>query len=843
MGSQVPKHSSIFIDDWKKGDSNGKILLIRHVKVGNKRYKMKVGYSQQLLSELENLTQAEHVIKQVMESSEAQIAAFVKSYSHEPTKLQHVSLSTDIRERTGSVALKTLGSPQVSKLSLSDLESRNIQEFEATNALIDAFNKNYTQAIRGQAVITHPLSVRFDRIETKKDNPFFIQSKNQLETLVQKIQPVNTLIDGHGIKRWPKVEIDGVIYEVKEFDENSYNGAKTSDFIRRQQLVFAAIMLYIEKADIHDTSQLMSAISELSSSCVESIEDTCDLDMEQMRGGDRATEYVDETNNRAVDLIAQFTKDAQHLIHCVQGHKRCKIADLAQLEKEIILERDRPVLVNIYQREGKRFINMQAPLRREGKTIPSTIRDRPGLVNYVNSVFGELHDDGHVEVAFHGIRHSSYPPIAIQDDLTRQAITIKNVKEGLSNIARTLLVSEKLTPSKENPLVIPLRTMMLFTPTQGDSVRNKTRIGGKWIGESESLQLKESVFALSMMRGRTMQLEVNGEPVWVKVENSLMNLGANKEAAGIGFGKLPLDSLQKQINARGYFTFLQDMENYFLDQELPGECSALVQQIRELEKSGFDQPDEVLLQENYEQIEREYSKDKPNAKNIRLLQKAIQEREFEINKQFIIQLKERRLAVTQNKDTVQDAQNQFLIKINSEILSADSTEYSKLTKARDLFENFILAKQYFDAKAYREAEAVMEFQTLYMQMQSMIGNSVEFFCKSGEDRTGRVDNKIQERLVFAQLEGRQAVTDEDLQVVHTEVAPVVHHFSVSKDCTTYNSESPGLQIAPEVNPHIPAAIGKKQGTMAKRVIARAEKLVPSSQTIRLAATLSSEPDA
>ncbi len=837
MSFHAPQQSSIFLGNWEKQGSGGQTLLVRRVKVGNKSYRMTVGYNVDSLVELDNPTQAERVIKQVMEKSEEQIANFLQSYSSEPQKLQHVTLKTDIKQRTGSVALKTFGSSNESNLTLSDLKNRNIQEFQATGALINAFNQYYTQTVKKEKVEVESLSIGFEPVKGKTKDPFLAQAKSQLETLLQQIEPIETLIDEHGIKRWPKVEIDGIVYEVKEFKEGAYNGAKTTDFIRRQQLVFAAVMQYIN-TEISDSSQLMEKVSQLSSAYIKKIEDTCDLKKDLMQKGIEGTQHVNEINRQAVELIAQFTKDAQYIINTATGKEDCEISRLAELEKEIILERDRPVIVNIYHHEGKRFVNMQAPQREGGKTIPSTIRDRPGLVNYVNTVFGEIDDGGHVDVKFHAIRHSSYPPIAIKDDIQRQAIAIKNVKEGIARLAKTQLKTRQSAPTKEDPLVVPLRTMMLLTPIKGDSVRNRKGIRGKWTGESESLQLKEAVLALSVMRGRVMQLEVDGEKVWLKADISMMNLGANKEAAGMGFGKLPLDPLQERINARGYFTFLEDIENDLMGQDLPSPLGSYIQQIRELEKSGFEQPDETLIHQEYEKLEKEYEKANPDKKIIRALKKGIQEEERKIYDSFLAQLAERKKALNMNKAEIAQIQAQFLTQISKEIeKTTDVGERLRLTYARDLFQNFVLAKQYFDNEAYKKPDTVMEFQTLYIQMESMIGNLIELFCKSAEDRTGRVDNKVQERLIFRFLSGRQAITEGDLREVYTKIAPVVLQFSVSKDNTTYNSESPGLQITPEVNRHIPAAIDKKQATMAKRVISRAAKLSPSSFAVGLASRL------
>ena len=109
----------------------------------------------------------------------------------------------------------------------------------------------------------------------------------------------------------------------------------------------------------------------------------------------------------------------------------------------------------------------------------------------------------------------------------------------------------------------------------------------------------------------------------------------------------------------------------------------------------------------------------------------------------------------------------------------------------------------------------------------MIGYMTELFCKSAEDRTGRVDNKVQERHVFSALHQRQALgSDPDRKEVDEVLAPAVHQYSASRDNTRYNSDSPGLQITYHVNPTLTAKIDHANATMAKRVILKAKSLSP-----------------
>src|SRR5262249_39599269 len=82
--------------------------------------------------------------------------------------------------------------------------------------------------------------------------------------------------------------------------------------------------------------------------------------------------------------------------------------------------------------------------------------------------------------------------------------------------------------------------------------------------------------ALSCVRGRILEMEIDGKKVFVKVDNGFMNLGANEQAAGKGTGgRLPHNYLERQINTIGYVQFVKDVHE-FVEGQLGSDLSRQV---------------------------------------------------------------------------------------------------------------------------------------------------------------------------------------------------------------------------------------------------------------------------
>lgn len=851
MTSGIERNQSIFVGNWEKEVlEDGKVKLTRSVEIGDREYTITARYSTKLAQYLENPElPVDETVKKIMEESEQQIAKLIESFKEEPAKIEKVTVKTDIQKRTGSVAIKTIGKEE-EHLTLPVLKERNLSMGNATDSLIQKV------AERAMAKRIQPKTPEIRFVEQKSTPlaPFKDKAGKQLEEILRVIDVKEDVkVDSHGVKKHKRFDYQGQPVEVKEFGEGAYNGPVMEDYRRRQLLIMKAAWAFImENAEnIEDIESVSKSLSYLDVEFQKALQEPeYQLDYAVMKTGIDATAHLEDINKKQVELIAQFARNAQHIINSSLTTGECKISDLDRLEREQVLNRGRPIVVNIFTINGKKFFSMQTPETRDekgkkGSTIPSTLREREGLANYVSTTSGMISDQGDVTVQHYAIRHSSYTPIAVSDTILRQGIAIQNVKQLMGDLAETLREGQGGGDTPENPITIPLRSMILLTPLVGDHLRNKSKfVAGSWTGESEVLQLKESALALSTMRGRAVPLRIKGETVWVKLDSSYMNLGANKEAARIGaMGKLPISSFESEINQRGYFQFLRDVDDHLLKQDLPSNVLSLFREVRKLERRSFayvttvkelnkliaDHKEELEVKNRrLEELYTQYTKtrDPQLKKQIKTLRKEVREIESTINKKFRELYQLRLNAVHRNGDKIQCFQKQILEEMENEIAqTSDMMKKEELILVRDIFSNYFQAKELFESKAYRQAESVMDFQTLYIQTYEMIDYLVEFFCKSAEDRTGRVDNKLQERVVFSALHQKQATrVEKDRQEIDGLIAPAVHQYSTSRDNTLWNSDSPGLQITPEVNPAVPAKIDRLQATMAKRVMQKARSL-------------------
>lgn len=834
MALNLNKDRKAFIGEWEKELlEDGKKQLTRHVKIGDKEYSVSARYSDKLANYLDNPElPVDETVKKIMDASEKQIAQLIESFQEESAQIEKITVKTNVEKRTGSVAVKTFGKNE-ELFSLAELKVLNLS---MTNAVDSVIKKIASCAMANPRIpqtseISSPLA------------PFKEKAGQQLEEILNLISEKEPEPDEYGVKRYERVDFEKHPVEVKEFTEGAYNGALMEDYRRRQLLVMKAATTFVaENFDQFTNDNVSKSLKKLNESFEEEYKKPgYRLEHDVMKSGKGAAAHLEEINKKQVNLIAQFIRDASHIISSEMKSGECKISDLDRLERELVLNRGRPIIVNIFKVHGQKFFSMQTPETRDGtgkrgNTIPSTLREREGLANYVSTTSGTISEKGDVTVEHHAIRHASYTPIAIEDSYLRQGIALQNVKQLMRDLAVTLKSEQGGGDSRENPIVIPLRSMMLLTPLVGDHFLNKSNfVTGEWRGESEFLQMRESAQALSVMRGRAVQLRINGEDVWVKLDSSYMNLGANKEAARIGpAGLLPIAALETEINHRGYLQFIDDVNSYLFKQELPVSVKNLLEELRKLEIQGDryekskDELEKLIsskeedlnlknaeLEEFYKEYRKKQGTEKKN--EIETLRDEVRGMESTINKKYG-QLYERRIkAVRGNEGNILLLKAQILGEMEEEIkVAKDDQKKKDLVLVRDILNNYFQAKELFESQAYRKAETVMDFQTLYIQTYEMMNYLVEFFCKSAEDRTGRVDNKVQERVIYSALHDQQANrTEEDRRKIDLVIAPSVHKYSASYDNTLWNSESPGLQITRRVNPSLQVKTGKRQARMAK----------------------------
>ena len=703
----------------------------------------------------------------------------------------------------------------------------------------------------------------------------------------------------YSVTTW-QLECNGRKYEINEHEEGAYNGVKREGFIKRQELIKSAAEKFIKRESLLNGPEILEAIKKLDMNFIKTIyKEEFWLDTKIMRQGYSAneaeiktvTEYYSDKHKKCLELIAQFAKDVQHLISesLPKGSKLgFNLDDLDKMERECVLERNRPTIINTFFYQKRKFINMQRP--ESLNTIPSTIRDRKGLANYVTTSFGEI-KNGEVIITSQTVRHSSYPPIAIENKYLRQAYAVQNFKQGLADYVTKLLETRSEPNTEDKPIFVSWRTMMLFTPKCADKkVRNRS-FNGEWKGESEIDQFGESLLPLRMFDGRTILLQIEKKTVWVKLETSCMNLGANPEAAGKGAGSVA-PSIKKEglVNARGFIEFLNDVELLLEKLDLPqgilndsekelcGNKKEHLSAIKELNSVLSKNQQELTkeymaLEENYAEYVNEHEKnnrkdleknlsqadmgkkENPKLKHwekkiaqsqtdtrkkdnpaLKELEKKINQSRKEIrkNERTILEkyekLKEIKRGIFKSidgKQIQQDVNAKFELAIEKAKEDKNEQEREKLTFARDIQQNLYQAKKLFYGDGYRKPKKVMDLQTIYIQTYTKMKLFIEFFCKSGEDRTGRVDDKVQERELFYAIHNRMPSSDSDFEEINKSIAPLIHQYSVSQNNTEQNSNARGKQIGKAVNTLLPASIDDLHGKLAKEVFVHAKNLAPS----------------
>src|SRR5262249_28683627 len=145
----------------------------------------------------------------------------------------------------------------------------------------------------------------------------------------------------------------------------------------------------------------------------------------------------------------------------------------------------------------------------------------------------------------------------------------------------------------------------------------------------------------------------------------------------------------------------------------------------------------------------------------------------------------------------------------------DDTQKEKLAAFKDFHLNHLRACDIYYNKKYEKPESVMEFQTLWLEQQFYMENNPEFFCKSAEDRTGRVNNILEEREVYRTLKGHLPHEDAEREEINRTISPIINDVSASYSNTKANSESPHLQIGSQVNSHLDTKPRKQSARFSK----------------------------
>lgn len=668
--------------------------------------------------------------------------------------------------------------------------------------------------------------------------------------------------DKYGITKW-EFQINGKQYRVNEFSNDSYNFVKTEDFVNRGNLFFEV------GENVATSEKQKNFIRSLSSDCETRILRECQLDPEIMKaGGETAIAHYNEKHEIASQILAQNFRKVEDFLRREINYPSF---DLAEMEKNYVTDRNRPTIINVFSLPGsdKSFVDFHIPL--SDHVIPSSKRDGEGLCNFMMTGFGVVQADGSVKATTQSVRQSSPSPIGIQDRCKRQAIAARNVRQELAACTLNQIPKNaRDASSKENPVELTIRDMMLFTPVRLDTLRNrKNLVVGKWTGESEQVQLKEAVQAFSMYDGRTIPLEIEGKTIWVKPNISMMNMGCNPEAAGEGaFGKLPKNKLQDQINSLGILEFEEDTTHFINDglealSKQPGLSKASKEYIQKIQddtkemqqigqtkiaslekhfkiikktqKNALKEASESLETHLEMYLEAQRNGDKQLEKKLTELihkdHKSIHEAQTKLYKASAKLMKAKKKVHKRNENELEAKQKEILKdyqRLISSLRIKKQTGFIEEAKIlRDIQKGTYEFQTGFFKGVYNHKETVMDLQTSYIHTQSLMKSWIIFHCKSGEDRTGNVDIKVKGNEIFRELYGKAPQSKEDYEIIKNEILPSLHQYSASLNNTFENSNARGLQVGAVVNPsNLEAQIttGRSMARLAKGIPSLAGEL-------------------
>jgi gas vesicle protein len=764
-----------------------------------------------------------------------------------------------------------MASPEVSKLSESSRDGKAREKDEedlpaAEAALILNIIKDLKEKLQAEEPAL---------IDAQTEEHGIKIQKGELEGIEFEINSYGN----YGITVW-KITREGQAYEVNEYAPQAYHGPKTEGFIERQRLLIDAAKWHVKNLAIGDSlegqkaqEKMLETLDYLQRNFMQEIRSEKFLiDPQYIQHPDKKVgeDHYMQVHGIAQELLAQLAKDIQFTVNQLNQVAELKMEEftidkLAQAEKDFIVAVGRPTIINTYflGDSNQQFFHMQKPssiINEKGERmaramLPSTVRDREGLANYVATSFGEIHyseGEDFLETLFDAIRHSSYPPIAIKDTLQRQAIGCRNCKQNLIDLtALRIQADPSLVTAPNRPLVLPLRTMMLLSPKKIDKMRNRKKgIAGKWSGESETTQLEESALALKIYNQRLLKVRIEGKDVWIKPDISFMNLGANELAVNsTSMGKHLKDAESlASYNAKGFIEFEQEVFDFLHKQSiLPPSLTVTLQEIESMKGAPSLRQAKMDMQaiQNekakeiislYASLDRLMEKylshpGKPDLKReiIRLKDK-IEQHEKEVYNHYKDYLRLKSEVYIQKSSEIRNLFKKFRSQLKREIdqLPSDLAKVQQLQHINDLTLKFELATDVFYHQKNKEVNSVLDFQVNYLEIHAMMSNCVEFFCKSAEDRTGRVDDKIQENKAFQAIFGRVPFGPEDQDYIDKFISPLIHQYSVSQNNTEKNSGARGEQISPLLNPHLHAKIDKKHAYLAKNVINKARKKKPSA---------------
>ncbi|MBF0366781.1 MAG: hypothetical protein HQK50_14500 [Oligoflexia bacterium] len=670
--------------------------------------------------------------------------------------------------------------------------------------------------------------------------------------------------------------------QIKQISPNGYNGPSTQDFIDRADLLTNAMKANCCPPESEEKDDCSLKFKNLNDKTFDRITQEASIEVSNEEAASRnwfqfKRDKFDAKFDIAKAILQDHVNNLQRAMR-EQCNKDLDKEQMRSIENEYLSSRPRPTLLNQYELPpseavNKRFFSLHVPGREDTQT--SAARDREGLANFVEASFGVQSNDGQgpVKLLFSGYRHSSYPPISIRDKTTRQFYAIRNAKQMLFKLARNYCNKHNKCPTE-----LPLSSMILLTPNVAlDAARAAMEMKNENAPhESEIDQMNESYQALRTFDNQQVEVDdCNGNVCTVTPKITVMNIPANdvetdhkKMTAILAAGK---SSDMQPINARGIDNYITRSENFTQnnfcaieslskkDKTMPplAAFKNLNKSIEKLKNNNSKTINEYKksiaeeekgLADDYKKLSLYANTDSINTSSgfkaeVKALMQRISEKEARINSIYQKVEEERKKDYLADGPAIRNKEKQLISfyeqKITALKAEKNSPQSSKQVenlgkligfyeRQKDIMQlNSDAMKVYFNDE-YKSWKNRHVFQRNFLLANYLMGSDVEFYCKSAEDRTGRINNKIEEALIFKEKHGRfpSYEKQEDLDEIRS-IAPIVHYNSASRETNNVNNPGArGLQIPDDPDLKAAGSLGQmddKMGKLAKQVYSGSKK--------------------
>ncbi len=472
---------------------------------------------------------------------------------------------------------------------------------------------------------------------------------------------------------------------------------------------------------------------------------------------------------------------------------------------------------------------------------------------------------------------------------------------GASDAARRKEIQKIL--NGEVPLPLDMATMSLLSPVmEGDLLD----------GMKQYRQVEDSRLAYWSLHGRSVPIEIPGmkAPMNVQLHSTFMSVGVN---AARGVETLGAAALVRRVNHRG----LNNMIDTFFAKTKPGMgplLDPMLIKLRQIESNPAIQKysdriknfDKSKLQDAYAVLEacnkalaepehREMVDVKKINKEREKALKTIEKEEAKLDDSYKQLATVRKNIYNAQLKSVQTILDGIQTQLAKEGNLKGNANFQKIRLFVDTLDTFYnqpqpgiartwkvhsatkekkkilkkMAKEKDDNKKRElavKADKVQEkidalnegnyrFQARFALLAQHMDNFIEWFCKSGEDRTGLLNEHIEAFCIFIEKYGHAPRWDnqEDSDKFH-EIMPFVHNGAPNRETNGFNDGCPGLKVTDKdfKMPSVSYETDKKLANISKtsgkcadpKILEKAKENLAQAQKIeRLITPQKREPEA